>query len=655
MNEKYRILIVDDEQGSRDILKGLLFNENYDLFFADNGPDALKKAEELMPDLILLDVMMPDMNGFEVCRCLRNTPILSDIHVFMVTVLDDKKTRMMGIEAGADDFISKPVDKIELRTRVRSITRLKRYHRLHDEMLEKQTHDLKERIKELNCLYSISGIVEKPGISLEEIIQQIVKLIPPSWEYSEISCAQITYDKKEFKTDNFKSTPWNASVEIHAFDQEVGTIEVCYLEKIPERSHWPFQKEEYELLNAIAKRIGKIIERKQTEHKTKDLEKQLRHIQKMEAIATLSGGIAHDFNNILFPVIGYTEMALDTVPEKSETREYLNEILKGVLRARDLVTQILTFSSESEREQEPVNIAMLAKEVLKLLKSTLPSTIEIRQNMAVKTAFVKADPSQLHQVIMNLCTNAYHAMRETGGILEVCIENDDCACLPSDPAAIGEKLEHIIPCFKLIIRDTGHGMKPAVKERIFEPYFTTKKQGEGTGIGLSVVYGIIKNLGGYIKVDSQPGMGTEFQVHLPQFEKQIGQPESINACPPPKGNEKILIVDDEERIINMLTQMLEKLGYYITAFNSSTDALENFRMHPDKFDLVITDMTMPGMTGDQLAQKMIKIRKDIPVILCTGFSEMVSQEIADSIGIREYIMKPVSQVKLAESIRRVLD
>ena len=419
----------------------------------------------------------------------------------------------------------------------------------------------------------------------------------------------------------------------------------------------PVWRKEKGIYNGNMEFVGSVVynrdisNHKRAQEEKKKLEVQLQQAQKMQAIGTLAGGIAHDFNNILFPIIGYTEMAIDGVPEDGVTRSNLREVLKAANRAKGLVQQILTFSRQSEQERKPLKIQSIIKETLKLLRASLPSTIEITQNVDKECRPIMADPTQIHQVLMNLCTNAYHAMREKGGVLgvtlmEVDIDSGDLTSdLDPNPG----------PYLKLVVSDTGHGMERLVMERIFDPYFTTKGPAEGIGMGLAVVHGIVRNHGGYITVYSEPGKGTAFHVYLPRIESGAILSETVSTELAPKGKEHILIVDDEEQIVHMVRLLLESIGYHVTARTSSVEALEAFHTEPERFDLVITDQTMPNMTGTELAQKLMGIRSDIPIILFTGFSEVITEEKAKSIGIREYVMKPVVKTEIARTIRRVLD
>lgn len=398
-------------------------------------------------------------------------------------------------------------------------------------------------------------------------------------------------------------------------------------------------------LVAVVKDVSSI---KRTEQENARLEVQLQQAQKMEAIGTLAGGIAHDFNNILTAIIGYTEMAVLDAPEATQLEQNLKEALKAAHRAKELVRQILAFSRQREQMRKPMLVAPIVKEALKLLRATLPSTIEIREEIG-NLGTVEADPTQIHQVLMNLCTNASHAMRERGGVLTVSLSK---ATLD---APLDAQNPDMTPGLyqKLTVSDTGHGMSPAVIKRIFDPYFTTKERGEGTGLGLAVVQGIVRNHGGAITVDSRRGKGSAFHVYLPLVEQALRGEERL-AAPPPTGTERILLVDDEAFLTKITQQMLERLGYEVEARTSSMEALELFRTKPDEFDLVITDMTMPGMAGDHFAKELMKLRPDVPILLCTGFSEKMSEQKAREMGIKEFLMKPLAIRDLSLAVRRAL-
>ncbi|MBN1102333.1 MAG: response regulator, partial [Deltaproteobacteria bacterium] len=379
----------------------------------------------------------------------------------------------------------------------------------------------------------------------------------------------------------------------------------------------------------------------------KTLQSQLIRAQKMEAIGTLAGGIAHDFNNILTAMLGFTELAIVDLPKGNPSRTTLHEVLKGGERAKKLIQRILAFSRQRTQEIAPTPVAPVVREAMNLLRSTLPSTIEIQLDLRSEGKIL-GDPTQIHQVVMNLCTNAYHAMQEQGGVLRVALY-DVTVGTQGGPS-------HLRPgqYMKMSISDTGHGMTPDIQERIFEPYFTTKEKGVGTGLGLSVVHGIVENHNGHIKLWSEPGKGTAFEVLLPTIEAETAGARQ-DSGPMPKGSERILVVDDERPLVDMEKEMLELLGYAVTTEQNSVQALDKFRKDPHQFDLVITDMTMPHTTGEKLAREIIAIRPEMPIILCTGFSENMNEEKARAVGIREFVMKPLVMRDLAFTIRKVLD
>lgn len=396
-----------------------------------------------------------------------------------------------------------------------------------------------------------------------------------------------------------------------------------------------------------------ITKRRKAEKETMELELQLGQKQKMEAVGTLAGGIAHDFNNILAAMQGYLELSLDDLPEDSPVRGNLDQILSCSNRAAKLVKQILTFSRKDQEEQaekEPVLISSIVKEVLGMLRSSLPTTVKICRKIHADSSMVLADPTQIHQVLVNLCTNASHAMHEMGGLLEVSLTDVDF----KSETRIGDEYLGPGSYVKLSVCDSGCGMEKEVVERIFEPFFTTKQANEGTGLGLSVVHGIIKSHEGAITVSSVPGEGTTFDIFLPRIE---GSAVETPQLPERAGREKevILLVDDEEMMVDVTGQILERLGFAVVAKTSSLDALEAFQEKPDEFDLVITDQVMPNMTGTQLARDLISIRPDIPVILCSGFPENVCLDEVESIGIKKFIMKPISREEIAKVVRAVLD
>jgi nitrogen-specific signal transduction histidine kinase/ActR/RegA family two-component response regulator len=382
----------------------------------------------------------------------------------------------------------------------------------------------------------------------------------------------------------------------------------------------------------------------------KRLQEQLQQARKMEAIGTLAGGIAHDFNNILSGIIGYTELALIDSKDCPSTKNKLGQVLEGCSRATELVKQILSFSRNQKGEVKPISPASITKEVLKLMRASLPSTIEIKQSIDSES-YVQADATKIHQVLMNLCTNAALAMKQKGGVLsvrlqDVALDQDDLFHHPGILA--GEYL-------KISVEDTGISMPKEIQERAFDPFFTTKELGNGTGMGLAIVHGIITELSGFVSLYSKPDQGTAVHVLIPSIAKPAEIENSFNNEPLKGGTERILFADDDQIQIDLAKDALSRYGYQVTAFSDSTIALVHFQQDPDAYDLVITDMTMPKMTGDILVQKIHLKRPDIPVIMCTGFSENMNEQKANALEIKAFLYKPVVMANLLETIRRVLD
>lgn len=390
---------------------------------------------------------------------------------------------------------------------------------------------------------------------------------------------------------------------------------------------------------------------KESEHERRLLESQLQQAQKMEAIGTLAGGIAHDFNNILTAVMGYAELAKYGALKGKNISGDIGEIIIAGNRAKELVDQILTFSRQSKHELKPIQIQKVIREGLKLVRASIPTTIEIKQQINQTCDAVLSDITQVNQILMNLCTNAYHAMRNSGGVITVNLNQVEL-----DGNGINNSKLNLSEgkYVELAVNDTGHGMGPEVIKRIFEPYFSTKELGQGTGLGLALVHGIIKSHNGDIVVTSEVGKGTTVKVYWPCMESNITdisihRDETIIG-----GNERILLVDDDESIVRMEKRMLEEIGYKVTDTSNCEEALRIFNAAPDDFDLIITDMTMPFMTGAELAKNILALRPHIPIILCTGFSETIDEDKAKALGISAFVMKPVVMSKIAQIIRKVL-
>jgi len=512
-------------------------------------------------------------------------------------------------------------------------------------------------LKVMNSKYGIFGYLNESG---ELVCASLTREI---WEKCMVTDKTIIFPRENWKgiwgraLSEGKSDYSNDSLSIpegHVPVRSALSVPVVYHGEVIGLFTVANKPENYNetdrlLLESIADFVSPILQarlqRDRLEAERNRLEKQLRQSQKMEAIGTLAGGIAHDFNNILGSILGYTELSLMDVQEDSLIWKNLKECIKASLRARDLVKQILAVSRKSEGQKELLQINLIVKEALKLLRATIPTTIDIIPDIDSHPAVVLADATHIHQIVMNLCTNSAHSMRGMRGSLEVSLKNIE----------ISERESHLYnelthgPYVRLTVKDTGHGMTREVIEHIFEPYFTTKKQGEGSGLGLAVVHGIVKSYRGEIRVESEPEKGSTFYIYLPRVITDVKE-EREREAHLPCGKERVMIVDDEEILVNAMGKMLEKLGYTVTIKNNTYDLLGTFRKEPYNFDLVITDQTMPQMTGIELAGELTGIRPDIPIVLCSGYTDIISMEKARETGIRDILKKPVTLQDLAGAL-----
>ena len=461
------------------------------------------------------------------------------------------------------------------------------------------------------------------GLKAADVIGRTVLEILPSTE----SCWIETYGRVALTGDSIHFENYSSDFQKH--------FEISAFRPAP---------------NQFAYSFADITDRKKAEQERLLLTDRLRQAQKMEAIGTLAGGIAHDFNNILSAILGYAEMAREDCLSGSVRLRDLDQVIQAGDRAKDLVKQILAFSRQAEAQKIPMRPFAIVKESIKLLRSSIPTTIDIQQAIEPQTDLILADSIQIHQIIMNLCTNAYHAMEETGGTLSVSLKNGFLS--QQDLVTVS----HVKPgkFVQLSIRDTGPGVTAGIQKRMFDPYFTTKDTGKGTGLGLAIVHGIVNSYGGFISCQSEIGVGTVFEISLPAITETV-IPEKVEIKLTSVGTERILLIDDESMLVEMSQAMLERLGYDVTVRMNSIEALTTFKNQPDAFDLVITDQTMPGMTGIDLARRMLQIRPNLPIILCTGYSNMISEEKIKSIGIKGFALKPMAKKEIANLIRQILD
>lgn len=542
--------------------------------------------------------------------------------------------------------------------------------------LEKQNSQLQSNVKKYRTLLNFSSDDsekidwEHASKGLEErnqFIETILKNLPIGIAVNTIQDGQTTYVNKKF--EGIYGWPKEDLYTVESFFNKVfpdpayrKEIRTKVMDDIAsgdsDRMIWndlkiTTKKGDHRIVLAINIPLFEqniMISTVQDITENKKLQESLRQAQKMESIGNLAGGIAHDFNNILFPIIGLSELLMDDLPEGSPEYENVSEILNAGRRGSDLIKQILAFSRQYNQDFTPVYFHQIIDDVIKLCRAIIPADIDLHTDFQQDCGMVMSDPSQLHQVAMNLITNAYHAIEPNSGCIfvqlkEVVILEDELMNLSLAPARYA----------RLTVSDTGTGIDPRIIDKIFDPYFTTKEQGKGTGLGLAVVHGIIRKHHGDIKVYSEPGKGSTFNVYIPVMEKALVDIPEKQSDHLPMGSEKILLVDDEVSILRLGKLMLERLGYQVTIFSSSTDALTAFQQTPGDFDLVISDMNMPDLTGDQLAKKLLSIRGDIPIIICTGFSERIDQNLAEKIGIRGFLMKPIIQRDMAGTIRSILD
>ena len=503
-------------------------------------------------------------------------------------------------------------------------------------------HDLGERVKELTLLHRTASLLQTDRPHDQTFLAELVAPIPLAWQYPDVCEARIACGGVEARTRGWRQTPWMQSVSFKAGGLD-GVIEVAYLVEKPAAAEGPFLAEERALLQSLADMLGAHVDRERAQA-------QLRQAQRVQSLGTLAGGIAHDFNNVLVAVGGNSELVARGLPADHPAHKHLRRIGQATTRAADLVKRILAFSRQQEPQRASVQLQPVVEEVLKLLRATLPATIEIRTRFETSAPSVLADSSQVHQVLMNLGTNAAHAMGERGGVLEVRLET---VTLDAGAAAIAPDLREG-RYLELSVSDTGCGMDRATLEHIFEPFYTTKPPGQGTGLGLSVVHGIMKSHDAAITVDSQVGLGTTFHLYFP-----AADPAVTEAAPPPAADvtghgEHILFVDDEEAIVDVATQILRTLGYCVTGSTNAVQALQDFQSRAYEFAAVVTDLSMPGLSGVALARKIRDIRPGIPIVLTSGYVRPEDAPAVQRLGVVDVILKPNLAAELGPTLHRLL-
>jgi len=668
-----RILTIDDTPDNQVTVKALLGHAipDCEVISASSGEEGLHKAIIEKPDTILLDIHMPGMDGFETCRELKQIRETARIPVIMLTAIrTDSASRVRALDLGADAFLTKPIEESELVAQVKAMLRIKQAedrlrHEKEDleklvaqrltelrianeqllmEMDERQLAQSELEIKSSAIENALTGFGILNG---RERFIYVNKAFIRMWGYDDgaraISAPLADYCLDPGILDQVRqalSAKGECKIEFTAKQRGGTTFEVqMYIHR-----SWDGEGKVIYPATCID-----ITDQKKTQAEKKKLEKQLIQSQKMEAVGSLAAGIAHDFNNILSPIIGFSELLKEDIPDDSPMIESAREIFNAASRARSLVKQILTFSRQMDHEVRPIKIQSILIEVINLTQSVIPSTIAIIDDIDKTCKPILADPTQLHQMIMNMITNAFHAMETAGGILRIRL----------GPVHITKTVHRGRPMTPgeyncLTIADTGTGISKEILSNIFDPYFTTKPVEKGTGLGLSVAHGTVKNAHGEIFVESEEGKGTTFDIYLPVRQEK---PEAFVLKPRalPGGKEHILLVDDEPLVSNVISQMLQRLGYEVTSINDPRQALETFRNTSGTFDMLISDLTMPGLTGDQLAEKILALDPDLPVLICSGYSDALSESQIEKIGIKALVMKPVVLPELSRTIREIFD
>nr|WP_320014903.1 response regulator [uncultured Desulfobacter sp.] len=697
-----KVLVIDDEKHIRQSLADYLEDNDYDVVTAENGRQGLALISSEKPDLVLLDLRMPEMHGIDVLQ--QGKKIMPDLPIIVISGANRIGDVVKALRYGAWDYIEKPIQNFTVLDhsiklvleKARLIRENKAYQKNLEIMVKERTRELekanthlfninarlhkivettqrlhgcvdmkhfgKKVLEEFAAHMAATGgslyLLEENGLRL---VHSIITGHAPEFipfplhrdsvfktilEKGQALLVQNIEEEKKYLPSGWSGYS-NGSFLAFPIREDSGTpigIITIHNKQTP-----PFVDQDKDIGAILSSYCCETIRAIKAFQESKKKEIQLQQAQKMEAIGTLAGGIAHDFNNILSVIIGYATLAKINIGTNEKAQKNIDQVMRAAQRAGKIISQILTFSRQVESEMKPLKIDLIVKEAVKFLRSSIPSTIHIIENLDTKD-IVLADATQIHQVVMNLCTNAYHAMRETGGTLSIFLRN-------AKPSR--EDLEEG-PSFgdyiALQIKDTGCGIDEKIMDRIFDPYFTTKEVSQGTGLGLAIVSSIVKKHNGIIKIHSRTGKGTVVDVFFPVFNT------TLDKCTKPEysikelgGTERILLVDDEQGILDSTQQMLSSMGYTVSAFSDSISAFKAFAKEPDAFEVVITDMSMPNMDGRLLSEKILSLKKDIPVILCTGFHETFTEKEAIKMGIRRYFHKPVLIQTLTLAIREELD
>ncbi len=638
---------------------------NASFFSSQSLTEGFEIAKKLNPDVIISSVQVSDTPILDFCRKVGNTTETSNIPIVLVSSqLSPTDFIAECIDGGAADFITLPMGEQEFAARIRSAIRLfsVRFRRncLENKPEQVITETLSAKSTHETTYSDAAEQAQQLAIAIDQVEESIVITdTEASILYVNPAFEKITkYSKEDVIGKNPSLLKSNTKYEDGFYEKLWKTIssgEVwkgTFVNRRKDGSHF----NEEATISPVVNDKGDVtayiaVKRDITQQMV--LEQQLRQSQKMEAIGTLAGGIAHDFNNLLFAIIGYNNLTQRILGPNSPVLEHLNRLGVAAERAKDLVNQILTFSRQSEQVFKPLLVQPVIKEALNFLRSSIPSTIDVHRNISDEGGWIMGDLTQVHQIIVNLATNAYQAMKSQGGVLTVSLESQK---IDSDSDSHLKDLltgNYIV----LTVSDTGVGMDSSVMERIFEPYFSTREKGEGTGLGLSIVHGIVSVYNGKIFVESELNKGTTFTVYLPELnpEAKNEMPEARSLDDPElRGSGRILVLDDETHIASMVQRSLEELGYSVDKLCDSTEALKVLTEDPGLYDLLITDMTMPKLTGADLAAEVLAANPAFPIVLCTGYSEKIDEAAAKKLGIKAFFLKPVSLIELAHSVKQCL-